>query len=86
MANYATATTSLTKPVLANEATYQRIQTFLVNNLARFATIGRLTNIVVNFPPFSEAKKGNSFEGTAVWTATYIDDLEGVSVSGSISF
>lgn len=86
MASFATAQNTLTNPVLANEVTYERLQTFLVNNIAKFATIGRLTEISVSFPPFAEAKKGNSFEGTAVWSATYIDDLEGVAVSGSISF
>lgn len=86
MASYATASGTLTNPVLVNETTYATIQSFLVNNIAKFATIGRLSNITVSFPPFSEAKKGNKFEGTAVWSATYVDDLEGVSISGSISF
>ena len=86
MASFVTAQNTLTNPVLANEATYERLQTFLINNIAKFATIGRLSEIRVSFPPFSEAKKGNSFEGTAVWSATYIDDLESVAVSGSISF
>lgn len=86
MASYATAQNTLTNPVLANEETYGKIQSFLINNIARFATIGRITNIQVKFPPFSEAKKGNSFEGTAVWSAVYIDDYEGVAISGSISF
>lgn len=86
MAKFATAITTLTKPVLANAETYGRLQAFLINNIAVFATIGRLANIQVNFPPYSEAKKGNWFEGTAVWSATYIGDLEGVNISGSISF
>ena len=86
MASFVTAQNTLTNPVLANEATYERLQTFLVNNIAKFATIGRLSEIRVSFPPFSEAKKGNSFEGTAVWSATYIKDIENVVVSGSISF
>ena len=75
-----------TKPVLVNQETYAKIQSFLINNIAIFATIGRIENIQINFPPFSEAKKGNWYEGTAVWSATYIDDLEGVNISGSISF
>ena len=86
MAKYATAISTLTKPVLVNMQTYNRLQTFLSNNIAKFATIGRITNIQIKFPPFSEAKKGNWFEGTAVWSAKYIDDLEGVNISGSISF
>lgn len=87
LANYATAITTLTKPVLANEETYARMQSFLINNIAKFTGSGRrIVDLVVNFPPYSEAKKGNSFEGTAVWSARYIDDLEGFNISGSISF
>lgn len=86
MAKYATAVATLTKPVLVNARTYAQLQSFLINNIAVFATIGRITNIQVNFPSFSEAKKGNWFEGTAVWSAMYVDDLEGVNISGSISF
>lgn len=86
MAKYATAIATLTDPVLANAQTYAQLQSFLLNNIALFGTIGRLSNIQVKFPPFSEAKKGNWFEGTAVWSAVYIDDLEGVKISGSISF
>ncbi len=86
MAKYATAIATLTSPVLVNQETYAQLQSFLINNVAKFASIGRLTDIVVKFPPFAEAKKGNWFEGTAVWSAVYVDDLEGVNVSGSISF
>jgi hypothetical protein len=86
VAKFATAGTTLTKPVLVNQKTYENIQSMLVANIQLFAGIGRLTNIVLNFPPYSEAKKGQSFEGTAVWEATYVDDLESVQISGSISF
>lgn len=86
MAKFATAISTLTKPVLVNAETYAQLQAFLVNNIALFATIGRIDNIEIKFPPFSEAKKGNWFEGTAVWSARYVDDLEGVNISGSISF
>jgi len=86
MAKYSTEVATLIKPVLVNGQTYAQLQSFLINNIAVFATLGRLTNIQVQFPPYSEAKKGNWFEGTAVWSAQYVDDLEGVSVSGSISF
>ena len=86
MAKYATALNTLTKPVLVNQETYDKLQSFLINNIAIFATLRRIENIQVKFPPFAEAKKGNWFEGTAVWSATYIDDLGGVNISGSISF
>ena len=86
MAKFATAIQTLTKPVLVNASTYSKLQSFLTNNIAVFATLKRLTNIQIDFPPFSEAKKGNWFEGTAVWSAHYVDDLEGANISGSISF
>ena len=86
MAKYATAIQTLTKPVLTNQETYAQLQSFLINNVAVFATLGRISNIQVKFPPFAEAKKGNWFEGTAVWSAVYVDDLGGVNISGSISF
>lgn len=86
MAKYATDIASLTKPVLCNQEAYAKLQSFLINNIATFATIGRIENIEVNFPPFSEAKVGNWFKGTAVWSARYVDDLGGCDVSGSITF
>lgn len=86
LAKYATAIATLTTPVLVNQETYARIQAFLINNISVFATLGRLRDVQVKFPPFAEAKKGNWFEGTAVWSAVYVDDLEGVNISGSISF
>jgi hypothetical protein len=86
MAKFATAIATLTKPVLANEDTYATLQSFLTKNIAVFTELGRLADIQIDFPPYSEAKKGNWFEGTAVWSARYVDDLEGVRVSGSISF
>ena len=86
MAKFATSIQTLTKPVLVNAKTYSKLQSFLINNIAVFASLGRLDDVQVNFPSFSEAKKGNWFEGTAVWSARYVDDLEGVRVSGSISF
>lgn len=86
MAKYATAATTLTKPVLTNKKTYEHIQEILAGNIQNFAGLGRLDNLVVEFPPYAEAKKGQWFKGTAVWSAVYIDDLEGVEISGSISF
>lgn len=86
LADYATATGTLTDPVLANEATYTYIQQLVQGVINTFASTGRIVDIVLSFPPYSEAKKGQSFEGTAVWSARYIDDLESVELSGSISF
>jgi hypothetical protein len=86
VAKFATASETLTNPVMVNQKTYSDIQGMLVANIQKFAGLGRLQNIVLDFPPFSEAKKGQWFEGTGVWKATYVDDLEGVEITGSISF
>ena len=86
LAKYATEIATLTKPVLVNAKTYEHIQGIVIGNIQKFAGLGRLENLVVEFPPYSEAKQGQWFKGTAVWHATYIDDLEGVDISGSITF
>lgn len=86
LADYVTANRTLTEPVLANEATYTYIQQLVQGVINTFASTGRIVDIVLKFPPYSEAKKGQSFEGTAVWSARYIDDLESVELSGSITF
>ncbi len=86
VAKYVTALSTLTNPVLANEEAYTQIQGMLASNIQLFAGLKRLEKVTMQFPPFAEAKKGNSFEGTAVWSAVYIDDLESVNISGSISF
>lgn len=86
MAKFVTDLETLTNPVLANPQAYTDMQSMLIGNIQKFASLNRLENVIVNFPPYSEAKVGNTFKGTAVWKATYIDDLEGVEVSGSITF
>lgn len=86
MAKFVTDLETLTNPVLANQQAYTDMQSMLIGNIQKFASLNRLENVIVNFPPYSEAKVGNTFRGTAVWKATYIDDLEGVEVSGSITF
>lgn len=84
MAKYSAARATLTKPVLANQDTYTKIQNFLASNVGAFAGTSRVQNFSATFPPLAEAKKGNWFEGTAVWTADYVDDFEGCKISGSI--
>lgn len=86
VAKFVASLDTLTNPVLANEEAYQQIQGMLASNLQLFAGLKRLEKVVMNFPPFSKAKKGNTFEGIAVWSAVYIDDLEAVTITGSISF
>ena len=86
LAKFVTKNSTLTNPVLANQQTYNTIQNMLASNIQLFAGLGRIENVVIKFPPYAEAKKGQSFEGTGVWSATYVDDLESVSISGSITF
>lgn len=86
LANYATASDTLTEPVLANEKTYNYIKQLVQGVLNTASATGRLADITLSFPPYSEAKVGQSFEGTAVWSATYVDDLESVELTGSITF
>lgn len=86
VAKFVTSLDTLTNPVLANQEAYDNIQGMLASNLQLFTGLKRLENVQMKFPPFSEAKKGNSFEGIAVWSAVYIDDLESVTVTGSITF
>lgn len=86
LAKFVSASETLTNPVLVNQKTYTNIQNMLVANIQLFAGLGRLDSIGLDFPPFSEAKKGQSIEGTGVWKAAYIDDLERIEISGSISF
>lgn len=86
VAKYVSALDTLTNPVLANQEAYDNIRGMLASNLQLFVGLKRLENVQMKFPPFAEAKKGNSFEGIAVWSAVYIDDLESVTITGSISF
>lgn len=86
LANYATSQETLTNPVLANPDTYTYIQRLVQGVINTMASTGRLTDVTLSFPPYAQAKKGNSFEGVAVWSAVYVDDFEGVEVSGSIAF
>ena len=86
LANWRDARHTLTEPVLCNEEAYQTIQSMLIANIQKFAPLSRFSNIVLDFPPFSEAKVGNSLKGTMVWKATYVDDLGSVEMSGAVEF
>jgi hypothetical protein len=87
LANYASKVESLTEPVLANEETYEYIKTLVTNTIQAMTSTNRLEKINIKFPSFEKAKvDANSFEGTAVWSAYYVDDLESVFISGNISF
>ena len=83
-AKYVSSLTTLTKPVLADETAYNNIINILVSKLQLFT--GRVQNISLDFPPYTEAKQGNTFKGHGVWKAYYIGDLEGCDISGSVAF
>lgn len=85
IAKMLTRQSTLTDPVLRNERTYERIKGTLLRNIQVFARIGRISNIQLNFPTFSELPKSKTdITVTAGWTATYVDDLERVVMTGSI--
>lgn len=86
MANFLTSIDTLTNPVLCNEETYLKVQSILTNKIQKFLGTKRISGISTTFPPFSEAKQGNKFVGTAVWSANYTDDLGGVEMTGRIGF
>lgn len=86
LAEYATDVSTLTNPVLCNEETYDYIQKLTALQVQTIAKCKRLTNVVLKFPTYTEAKDGNSFTGVMAWSATYVGDLEEVFISGTISF
>lgn len=76
---------TLTKPVLKNESTYKRIQEMLLANLQKFAQIGRLTDIKLNMPAYTELPESKTdIVVTQGWQATYVYDLEKVTVTGFV--
>jgi len=84
-ANMITDRGTLTNPVLRDEEAYGRIQSIVFNNLSRFMATGRIVGIALTFPSFAQAKVGlTALEAASAWTATYIDDLDKVTVSGGI--
>lgn len=85
LAKYASDMSTVNNPVLANMDTYKYIQSLVYNYIAKFAGF-RLSNIKLSFPPYSQAKKGQRFEGTATWSAHYEDDFAGCDISGTVSF
>jgi hypothetical protein len=81
-----TAKETNTKPKLTDEASYADIQALVAANLGLFATTnGRLYNVIFKFPPFTTAKTGLAqIEAASSWSAVYKDDLDEVTVTGSI--
>ena len=76
---------TLTQPVLKNEATYTKIRGMLLANLQKFSGIGRLADLSLNMPAYSELPESkDEIIVTQGWTASYVYDLEKVTVTGAV--
>jgi hypothetical protein len=77
---------TLTNPVLTDEEAYQKIQRIVSNTLGAFLPTKRIVGISLTFPSFQKAKKGlTALEAASAWRATYVDDLDRVTVTGAIT-
>ena len=85
LAKWLTDNSTLTDPVLKNEAAYKYIQDTLTGYLSLFVSLGRLQDPVLRFPPYSQQKAKDSFTVAQGWEATYVDDLHKITVSGFVS-
>lgn len=86
LAKYRDDISTLTKPILTDEEAYEYLQSLVQQVVNTFVGTGRITDVILNFPPYAKAKKGNSFVGVAVWSANYVNDFESVNISGAVSF
>jgi hypothetical protein len=85
-ARFITETETLTNPVLTNEEAYTQIQNMVFQNLLLFVPTKRISNIQLKFAPFPVAKVSiRALVSTGSWSATYTDDLDEVTVTGSIT-
>jgi len=81
-----TDSATLTNPVLTNEAAYARIKAIVFGNLRSFTPTGRVTNIRLKFPPFTQAKvSARELAATGSWEASYVDDLDEITITGGIT-
>lgn len=75
-----------TQAVLRNEVTYKRLQDMLLSNLQRFARMGRLTDIYLNMPAFSQLPESKTdIIVTQGWSATYVDDVGKIVITGMVA-
>lgn len=85
IAKYITSRNTLGTPVLKNATTYRRIQEILLGHLQTFARIGRLENIYLNMPAYTDLPESKTdIIVTQGWEATYVSDLEKVQISGTV--
>jgi hypothetical protein len=85
-ADFITDKGTLANPVLTNEEAYKKIQNIVINNVLKFAGTKRISNILAKFPSFDQAKvSATALTAASSWEATYVDDLDTVTISGDIS-
>jgi hypothetical protein len=85
VARFITEVETLTDPVLTNEEAYNRIKDIVFQNILLFTETRRISNIQLSFAPFSTAKVSiRELVSTNSWSATYTDDLDEVTVTGSL--
>jgi hypothetical protein len=70
-----------------NSSTYQEILAILGTQIKMFVDSGRLTNYILTKKPFSVASNvtaDKKFIIADAWSATYVDDAQGVTVFGTL--
>lgn len=87
LANLVTDRDTVTHPYLKNEETYQKVQNVLLENIQKHARSGRLKDIMLNFPAYTEltASETDIIVGQGAWEATYVYPLRKVVVGGTIN-
>ena len=85
LAKWLTAQSTLTNPVLKSQAAYTYVQEVLGTYLGLFSAIGRIEGARLNFPAYSAQTSKTSFTVSQGWTATYVQDLRKIAVSGTVS-
>jgi hypothetical protein len=76
---------TLRNPILKNENTYVLIQNVLLNNLQRFAKNGRIVNIAMDFPQYTQLPESTTdIIVSAAWSADYVSDIGRITISGTI--
>lgn len=87
IAKYMTAAGTLTVPVLKNAETYNRILEILLGNIQTFARIGRLSDISIGAPAYSELPaSATDIVVSQGWEAYFVDDLEKVLMTGTVVY
>ena len=87
LANLVTDRDTVTHPYLKNEETYQKVQDILLENIQKHARSGRLKDIQLNFPAYTELTPSDTdiIVGQGAWEATYVYPLRKVVVGGTIN-